>query len=219
MKKLFTSMLALAAIAGLAPTASAQDEEPMLQFYVHGQPVKNGDRIDITPYYEAGLSQYNPELTCMTTATDEMSVTLDFYKNETPALDADWEYGAKVNAMICWPSQCQMVGLGKSLTVSGDMYADEAVDMQVHLGLELGDYQEYDELSVKAEFSLTAQFDEEEVKLIFFVDKPSAGVEGIEADSDAAPVYYDLQGRQVANPSNGLYIVKKGSKVTKAFIR
>ena len=43
------------------------------------------------------------------------------------------------------------------------------------------------------------------------------GVEGIEVDSEPA-VYYNLQGVKVANPSNGVYIVKRGNKVTKEFI-
>lgn len=50
-----------------------------------------------------------------------------------------------------------------------------------------------------------------------------SGVIGIgedsDADVDAAPVYYNLQGVQVAQPSNGLYIVKRGNKVTKEIIR
>ncbi|MDE6768110.1 MAG: hypothetical protein K2J78_00120 [Muribaculaceae bacterium] len=47
----------------------------------------------------------------------------------------------------------------------------------------------------------------------------NAGVNDIIADGDAAPVYYNLNGMKVANPSNGLYIVKRGSKVTKEVIR
>lgn len=48
-----------------------------------------------------------------------------------------------------------------------------------------------------------------------------SGVIGVEIDenTDAAPVYYNLQGVQVAEPSNGLYIVKRGNKVTKEIIR
>lgn len=38
------------------------------------------------------------------------------------------------------------------------------------------------------------------------------GVEGVKVDNDAAPAYYDLQGRRVLNPNRGLYIVK-GRKV------
>lgn len=47
----------------------------------------------------------------------------------------------------------------------------------------------------------------------------NAGVSSIVAGEDAAPVYYNLNGMKVANPSNGLYIVKRGSKVTKEVIR
>ena len=46
-----------------------------------------------------------------------------------------------------------------------------------------------------------------------------AGVEEIGNDSDAAPVYYNLQGVQVNEPANGIYLVKRGNKTTKEFIR
>lgn len=42
---------------------------------------------------------------------------------------------------------------------------------------------------------------------------------GEEDSTDAAPVYYNLQGIQVKNPAQGIYIVKKGNKVTKQLIR
>lgn len=38
-------------------------------------------------------------------------------------------------------------------------------------------------------------------------------------DTDAPAVYYNLQGVQVANPENGIYIVRRGNKVTKEIIR
>ncbi len=48
----------------------------------------------------------------------------------------------------------------------------------------------------------------------------ASAVSEIEAvDEDAAPVYYNLQGVRVQNPANGIYIVKRGSKVSKVFIR
>lgn len=47
------------------------------------------------------------------------------------------------------------------------------------------------------------------------------GVEGVEADADInAPVeYFNLQGQPVANPANGIYIRRQGSKVAKVIIR
>lgn len=51
----------------------------------------------------------------------------------------------------------------------------------------------------------------------------NTGVEDIEIEAenaeDAAPVYYNLQGVQVVNPENGIYIVKRGNKITKEYIR
>lgn len=47
---------------------------------------------------------------------------------------------------------------------------------------------------------------------------PDSAVEGIEA-ADVAPVYYNLQGVRVENPAAGLYIVKRGNKVSKVIIR
>lgn len=48
-----------------------------------------------------------------------------------------------------------------------------------------------------------------------------AGVEAVAADSDALlpPVYYNLQGIRVANPTPGIYIVRRGNSVSKELIR
>ena len=43
------------------------------------------------------------------------------------------------------------------------------------------------------------------------------GIEGVEIET-APAVYYNLQGVQVENPTNGVYIVKRGNKVTKELI-
>lgn len=48
----------------------------------------------------------------------------------------------------------------------------------------------------------------------------NSGVESaIATEVEAAPVYYNLQGVRVANPSNGIFIVKKGNKTSKQVIR
>ena len=47
-----------------------------------------------------------------------------------------------------------------------------------------------------------------------------AGVEDVVIDNENAPVeYFNLQGVKVANPENGLYIVRQGNKVSKVLIR
>ena len=46
------------------------------------------------------------------------------------------------------------------------------------------------------------------------------GIEDIVADEvEGAAKYYNLQGVEVANPENGLYIVKRGNKVAKELVK
>lgn len=50
--------------------------------------------------------------------------------------------------------------------------------------------------------------------------KEVSGITDIIADdADAPAVYYNLQGVQIKNPGNGIYIVRRGNKVTKEFIK
>ena len=50
--------------------------------------------------------------------------------------------------------------------------------------------------------------------------KASSGIEGVTAadGNEAAPVYYNLQGVEVANPTSGLYIERRGNKVSKVIL-
>lgn len=55
-----------------------------------------------------------------------------------------------------------------------------------------------------------------------FTKSDGSGIEtpAVEAEaSDALPVYYDLNGIEVKNPANGIYIMKQGSKTKKVVIR
>lgn len=47
----------------------------------------------------------------------------------------------------------------------------------------------------------------------------ASGITDIVADENVEAEYFDLQGVKVANPENGLYIVRRGNKVTKEIIR
>ena len=47
----------------------------------------------------------------------------------------------------------------------------------------------------------------------------SSAIENVEAESDEAVEYYNLQGVKVANPENGLYIMKQGNKATKVLVK
>ena len=69
--------------------------------------------------------------------------------------------------------------------------------------------------SALGEFFINVDYDAMTVQ----VSSQSVGVESIEVDENVTPVYYNLQGVEVANPQNGLYIVKRGNKVTKQLVK
>lgn len=245
MKKLFTTMLTLLAISGTAFTANAQEEEPYFRCYVNGVEVKDGDRIDITQYLETyevsdmgGIKsiEYNTKMTLVAEADIELFGTVDFVKNETP-LTADGLYGADMNVQFCGFGSCYSAFVGEGPVGNPEGYSPTVGD-EVNMRTELMINSEWDsknyknifkygsaaplnELEIKAEFTMKITGEDQVMNLTFFVGQKgvSAGVEGIEADSNAPAVYYDLQGRRIDNPSNGLFIVKKGSKVSKQFIR
>lgn len=53
-----------------------------------------------------------------------------------------------------------------------------------------------------------------------FTAGDQAGIDNIAVDETAAPaVYYNLQGVQVANPENGIFVVRRGNKVTKEIVK
>lgn len=80
------------------------------------------------------------------------------------------------------------------------------------------DLSEYDGMKITIGFEYATDGDKSrawELKNFVLSGDKAGAVEGIEADENAAPVYYNLQGARVENPESGLYIVVKGSKATK----
>lgn len=47
----------------------------------------------------------------------------------------------------------------------------------------------------------------------------ATAINDVEADNEVAPVYYNLQGVRVDNAANGLYIVVRGDKAAKEYVR
>ncbi len=63
---------------------------------------------------------------------------------------------------------------------------------------------------------------EEDYPMLKWQAGESSGISDIvveEGEANGPAVYYNLQGVQVANPENGIYIVRRGNKVTKELVR
>lgn len=58
-----------------------------------------------------------------------------------------------------------------------------------------------------------------DIKSINVNDPVVTGVEDVTVDENAPVEYYNLQGVRVANPENGIYIRRQGSKVSKVLVR
>lgn len=61
---------------------------------------------------------------------------------------------------------------------------------------------------------------ETDTRFHYFIDLfQDSAVEAVDADAAAPVRYFDLQGRSVAEPSRGLYIVKQGAEVSKKLFK
>ena len=65
-----------------------------------------------------------------------------------------------------------------------------------------------------------ANFTQDQNMKVTVKENPNTGIDGVDAEAANAPAeYFDLQGRKVANPEAGLYLVKRGNKVTKELLK
>ncbi len=182
-----------------------------LTLAVDGQPVANGDvvtsnTVDGDLYDPEWPSiQLKPEVTAKSDA--DLDITVEMKNTGT------------INLQMCWPTQCQMCQPGKSVTASGELSADK--DTNLTIDSAWMDYEEGKTYAGSCE--ITAYPSSNPSQAITFtlnMEYPSTNaVEGIETDANAPAVYYNLQGVRVENPSQGIYIVKRGNKVTKQVVR
>ena len=203
--------------AGLAALSAHAD----LHFYIHGNEVENGSRVDISSYYEDEEYQFmvDPKMEIKADENGNFSGTVKLTQGETIP-EWDWDFGAQVNALWCaFDGQCVPLSVGQSAQKSATLTAGKAEDMQLEISGMYGDQQDPETLVVKAECTFNCTFGGKNYSLTLFVDHNLSGVNDIAIDANAPVEYYDLQGRRVNNPSNGLYIMRQGSKVVKSILK
>ncbi|MDE6409749.1 MAG: hypothetical protein K2K81_05840 [Muribaculaceae bacterium] len=215
MKKLYMFLVAAAA------TLSANAD---LHFIINGEEVANGSRIDVTSYFEDEDYRYivDPKMEIKADENGAFSGSVKLTKGESiPAYDPNsMEYGAEVGAQWCaFDGQCVPMTVGKEVTKSANLSANVAENMAFEFAGMYGFEQNHDEVVIKAEATFDFSFGGKKYNLTLFVDKDPSGVNDIIFDSNAPAEYFDLQGRRVANPAQGLYIIRQGSKVTKSIVK
>ena len=216
-KLLLLSILALGMM-----TAKAQST---LSVTVAGQPVANGATVDCTDVntetWEFKELQLYPHVMATSTKEAQFDVTVE----NTSTIETDFDKGINANILFCCGGNCVVVRPGQSYTKPNAEAGDQPVVFKANTPFDL----EIDSSSmdiVEEAFTLSCKVTIVEVdnpsnnfwfNLNMVYDPDIAAVDGIAAD-DAAPVYYNLNGVKVANPDHGIFIVKKGAKVSKVVL-
>lgn len=68
------------------------------------------------------------------------------------------------------------------------------------------------------QFTVTSGSESITFNVVFDYNEASSGIDGVELDNAPAE-YFNMQGVRVANPEKGFYIVRRGNKVSKEFVR
>lgn len=115
------------------------------------------------------------------------------------------------------------VGASWDIANGGDRYGATAKDAPISIGSSaeiecfkagVNASSAYSWAATPGSYTIEANLKDMKVTL-----KNVTSITGIEADSDVTPVYYTPQGILVERPTQGFYIVKRGNKVTKEYIR
>lgn len=110
----------------------------------------------------------------------------------------DWSVQLPIQA---WPSYEGVSGNFTKFAEAGEYDLDQFKDKKIQLGWKYT--------------STDATAPTWEIDAVKVTGKIENAISDIEADVNAPVEYFNLQGVRVANPENGLYIMRQGNKVTK----
>lgn len=187
MKKFLLSTAALLFTLG----ASAQ----AFTVTVNGNPVENGATV-YCDHFNSDMEQIEPEV--MVTPNDDCTLYVDLYNT------------GETNVQMCFPINCQFVKPGNTISVNGDLTAGVARNLMID-AMTMG----VDPFDASCEITMYLDGDEDNTFEFTLNMHYSAGVDEIGASDNTPAVYYNLQGVEVANPENGIFIRRQGNKVTK----
>lgn len=188
MKKFLLSAAALLFTLG----ASAQ----AFTVTANGNPVENGATV-YCDHFNSDMEQIEPEV--MVTPNDDCTLYVDLYNT------------GETNVQMCFPMNCQFVKPGNTLSVNGDLTAGVARNLMID-AMTMG----VDPFDASCEITMYLDGDEDNTfEFTLNMHYDSSSVDEIGAADNAPAVYYNLQGVEVANPENGIFIRRQGNKVTK----
>ena len=224
MKKILLS-IALVAMSVFSMSASS------FKIEVNDVEVKNGDVIEMSELEQGtlGLAIY-PHLVLANATSSEVEAEIEAGFLEVAQPETTTGQPAWLSA-FCFAGSCvnppsvanEFITVGLSFS-AGQSYSgmDAHVEyMPAYEGMGFWDVQKFYAGVSVLQFTLRNKNDENDaITFTFkFNYKGNDAIDGIEVDSAAAE-YYNFQGVKVANPEKGgMYIVRRGAKVSKEIVK
>lgn len=170
--------------------------------------------------------------TLTATTTTPKPTTIDIYvRGEMNSWGTDdaWKFSVSAddeNVMVFQCAGDTKIAAGVSFKIADGSWGQynygpaDAVQVPDEFGTEWN-YNSQTNAMFENDFEGTIEFHMPEVKqgpaLVVFLE--NTGVSNIAVENNAAREYFNLQGVRVANPENGLYIVRQGNKVSKVLVK
>lgn len=225
MKKL----LLLSALAVSAMGVNAEGFGDYYKLLYEGQEVTNGQEIVIKDaHYDAEWKEYSYEcLLAIENQKDEPGKMFGgMYFTGTPTyqevsegmMQTPWTWGMpQICGEQCFGMKPDYVGEGYYEILPSSAGLEQS--WQIHIqSIATDDKVSKYDLFFAACDENGERIEDADISLHLVFGDEGSGVESISV-ADEAPVFYDLQGRMVANPEKGIYIVKRGAKVAKELVR
>lgn len=227
MKKFLLSIALLAAGATMMNAAS-------FNVKVNGTAVENGATITHTTIEENmpeyGILNMAPKIELTNTSSSMASYTISAtgVSIDTQDFTAD-DFGTNPcgRLQFCVGISCQFIdALGETRESNLSIGAGETNSHDLHItytpAIQVNDeYAIVKSYNGKSEYQFTISNGSETMtfNIVFDYDSTEGAVNDINIDNNATAEYYNLQGIRVANPEKGIYIVRRGNKISKEFVR
>ncbi len=139
---------------------------------------------------------------------------------------------SSITAQLCWPISCQAISPDNTVNANGsvntngsDIQFDRSITYDninpvnnPYYGLDVPTAPAEDNYGTGCLRVVDSDNNEIVINVIWSVEDLS-GVKNIANDIDMPAEYYSLTGLRVTNPKKGIYIVKRGNKVTREVIK
>lgn len=218
MKKL----LLIAAIAAASMSANAASFSDYFAITVEDQPVLDGETVTVKTYYDPiemsypgeGFGEYESKVAVKAINVSNSKANISFTLTQIEPTKPNENMGY---FKLCYDFNDKQ---GQCLTSNTGIYTSpsdlDAVSVDGYLLLDIEHVQFTDLTPVTFKLQLSTNGVGGTIYIKFTHEQDiTMAVDGIEADS-ASEEYFNLQGVKVANPEKGnIYIVRKGSKVSK----